>query len=662
MKINIFSVLTFFCLITLIGVSGSAAFGQEVNVALPANNPKVTAKGSEPWAVWETPDDLKIKRRVGGPAEKAIDGVKSGNLTLWDQTIVETAGNDGWLEVDLGDYYNISKIVIYPRNDTCCLDGFKPILIVTDQPLEKKPMLDDAKISYSSAYFKYFNSPIKSNTTENIGKIGRYVRLQMKGSDRVELAEIEIYGDKTAVAGHKPDPGKAWNASVAANNSVPENASNSPASTKDLTKNPGVKASQSTPNSYTKTPAQNAIDGKDDTFSETDSQDGWFEVDLGDYYTIEEIKIHPRKDCCVQMFNATYVIVSDHPIGNKAMLDSSRIGYSSNNFNFYEPLFVDKDTQVKTINTNKSKGRYVRLQIKGGGAIELSEIQIFGEKAQNYTANNGKKWDAAFVAPFDPNYPDFRGAKDEYLSTLQHSPKIVGVKNSATSFDIAFQDNFGDSKLIKVNTYEKDGAGFKKNTAKSMNLTGLGVFGGFAKEGKDRYVFTGTPWTARGEPGISRVYRNNEETNKTEEFWNGQFYNPAPYPKRPPYTGNIESFMHFGGSRLVAGKNTLLITTNIAPAHPYQVILDTQDASKNSNRVFFESLNQHNYGQRALFDGTDFVVMENRDHDVSVTLSKLSPSEVFPLSGKNEDHALEYVKKIFRFIHTPILLMTHFSN
>lgn len=397
--------------------------------------------------------------------------------------------------------------------------------------------------------------------------------------------------------------------------------------------------------------ATNGIDGKfvgglaNIVETKHDKSDSWFEVDLGNYYKIDKIVIHPRTDCCLSMFKSTYAIVTDQPLEEKPMLDDAKIGNSSTYFKFYDTLFVDNETNKKEIETNGKIGRYVRLQIKGWGAIELSEIEIWGNPTPvaNHKPIAGKAWNAVLESPFDPNYPNFRGATGEYLSTLQRSPKVVGIKNSAGSFDIAFQDNFGDSKLIKVNSYEKDGSGFKKNTAKSMNLTGLGVFGGFTKDAAgNRYIFTGTPWSNRGEAGISKVYKNDQV------LWNGKFYDAG-----SKSIGDVQSFMHEGGSRLVIGGNSLLITANIAPAHPYQVILDTQDASKNNNRAFFESLYQHNFGQRALFDGKDFVVMENRDHDVSVTLSKLNPAEVLPLSGKNDGHANEFVKRIFSvYSHT----------
>ena len=452
MKINILSILTFFYVITLIGISGSEASAQDVNLALTANNPKVTAKQSSQ-NTWDF--------RIAGPATKAIDGDLEGGLG--DQRIVETKSDDkdGWFEVDLGNYYKINKIVIHPRTDNCCTANFKPTVIVTDQPIDAKPVVDDAKVSYSSTYSEFSTAPIsQKKVIDTKGSIGRYIRLQMKGSDQIELAEIEIFGDQTAVAAYTPNPAKAWNAVI--------------------------------------------------------------------------------------------------------------------------------------------------------------------------------------VVPFDPNYPNYRGATGEYFTTLQGSPKIVGVKNSATGFDIAFQDNFGASKDIKVNSYEKDGSGFKKN--KSTTLPGLGVFGGFAKDAAgNTYVFTGTPWSNREEPGDSKVFKN------SDVLWEGKFSEAG---TNNPF-GKVRSFMHYGGSRLAVGGNSLLITTNFSPAHPYQVILDTTDKSKNDNRAFFESMYQHNFGQRAIYDGSDFVVMENRDHDVSVTLSKLNPAETLPLTKENKDHANEYVKRIFSvYSHT----------
>lgn len=371
--------------------------------------------------------------------------------------------------------------------------------------------------------------------------------------------------------------------------------------------------------------------------------DSWFEVDLGSFYKIKKIILHPRTDCCPEMNKSAFIIVTDHAIGEKAMVDEGKIGASSNFFKPLNPIYAGNQATTIEVNGNiGSIGRYVRVQMNGWGAIQLGEIEVYGEPTPvaGYAPNPGKAWNAVFQMPFDPNYPNFRGATDEYLTTLKISPKIVGVKNSAGSFDIAFQDHFENSKLIKINTYESGDAGYKKNAAKSMELPGLGVFGGFAKDASgNRYVFTGTPWSRRHEAGVSKVYKNDQV------LWDGKFYNNGSI-------GDVESFLHWGGSRLAVAGNSLLITANFAPSHPYQVILDTQDKSKNNNRAFFESTFHHNFGQRLMFDGTDFVIMENRDHDVSVTLTKVKPSEVFPLTAENRDHALKYAGRIFSVYST----------
>ncbi|MCY7344999.1 MAG: discoidin domain-containing protein [Pyrinomonadaceae bacterium] len=441
MKINIFSILTFFCAITLIGISGSEAYGQEINLA---RNPGVKAYQTSA-NTWDY--------RIAGPATKAIDGDIAGGLG--DQRIVETKpdDNNAYFEVDLGNYYKINKIVIHPRTDNCCTDSFKPAVIVTDQPLDAKPMVDDAKISYSSTYSEFVTSPIsQKKVIETKGSIGRYIRLQMKGSDQIELAEIEIFGDQTPVAGYKPNPGKAWN--------------------------------------------------------------------------------------------------------------------------------------------------------------------------------------AVLQVPFDPNYPNFLGTdpgkNPAYYGTLQGSPKIVVAKNSAMSFDVAYQDLYETGKKIRINTYEKNGAGFKKNSAESTEVEGLGTFAGFAKDAsKNRYVFTSEPWTDYNQLVKAQVTKIPFK-GSPEAIWDAKYFEPG----KVSLTTGVKSLMNGffeGTSRLVTAGNSLLITTNIYPSHPYQVILDTQDKSKNTNRAFFESMNQHNFGQRAIFDGSDFVIMENRDHDVTVSLTKLSPEKVLPL-------------------------------
>lgn len=446
----------------------------------------------------------------------------------------------------------------------------------------------------------------------------------------------------------------------------------------NLARNPGVTAKQSSINKYelkddkgviTKIvdagPASRAIDGDTKgTFWEggivetKDGNDGWFEVDLQKFYKINKIVIHPRTDCCRQnMFNSTYVIVTDQPIGDSAMVDDARISLTSTFSTYIKPLYVaDNDKTTREVNINGSIGRYIRLQIKGWGAIELTEIEIFGDPKEvaGYTPNPNKSWTADLNLAFDPNFPDVFALKStdagfDHFNSLQTPPRIIGVKNpnsdvkdpNSISFDLAFQ-LLGKS-TIRINNYVKEGTTFKKTT-NSKSLDGLGIFGGFTKDAAgNRYVFTGafskllkykdakgndvTDWTQ--EP--AKVYKNEVF------FWDAKFANRKEI-------GDVRAMMHVGESRLVVGKDTtgkesLLIASNFAPAHPYQVVLDLQTPANNTGRAFYESFYQHNLGQRAIFDGSDFVVMENRDHDVSVTLSKIKPGEKFPLKYSDKTDA-----------------------
>ena len=657
MKISIFSILTFFCAAILIGISGSEALGQ-TNLAL---NKKATQSSVNEWK----------EANLKGTPEHAVDGdTNGGGIGKIAETDYKLQ-NDSWFEVDLGDFYKINKIVIHPRTD-CCQNMFKSAyLIVTDQAIGAAPVADEAKINSSSTFSKFYD-PIyepgnKARTIAVNGSVGRFVRVQIIGGGAIQLAEVEVFGEPTPVAGYTPNPGKAWTSTAVAGSDGNSSAPNSSASDpRNLARKSGVTAKQSSVNVYKLDtgkevpagPAEKAIDGDtkgnfwEGGIVETkDGNDAWFEVDLKNYYKIEKIRIHPRADCCRQnLFNSTFVIVTDQPIEAKPLLNDARI-YNSSTFTTYiDPLYVktDKvDTTIKEIDTKGSVGRFVRLQMKGWGSIELSEIEIIGDPMPiaAYKPDAGKAWDAVFKNPFDPSRPYFpnvdRATNDGYWGTLQGSPKIVVAKNSPTSFDVAYQDLYGDGKKIRINSYDKTGTGFKKNAAASTEMEGLGTFAGFAKDtGKNRYVFTGEPWT-NGEQIVKAQVTKIPVQGSPQVIWNAKYFEYNDPPKTS-LTDGVRSLMGGfteGTSRLVTAGNSLLITTNIFPAHPYQVILDTQDKSKNANRAFFESLNQHNFGQRAIFDGKDFVIMENRDHDVTVSMTKLSPEKPLPLIDETKTAA-----------------------
>lgn len=662
MRTSVISLLTIFCGITLICLGATVSAQQEVNLALKANNPNVTATQS---SVSEWPQMNRY-----GTADNAINGDKSGDHL---GKVAETKGGqrDAWFEVDLGGFYKVNRIVMYPRTEACCQWFKSGYVIVTDQQIGAVPVTDDGKIDASSNFSRLFDPTYETGQPRTIsvnGAIGRYIRIQATGDQQVQLAEIEIFGESDAYAEHTPTKAPWFS-------TTPKTGD--PADPRNLARKAGVEVKQSSTFTYENSgPPQRAIDGKlDNNFAETlpDGKDknSWFELDLKDNYKLEKLFIHSRtkEDCCLDQFRRVWVIVTDQELKAEPMLDAARIFYAANFAQFFEqPINGTLEVDLK----NKV-GRYVRIQTDDA-RIELKELVVIGDPAAGHKPNTTRSWTSELTAVFDPNFPNSRNPTQnlDHFNTLQRAPRIVAFKNANTSFDVAFQ-SLG-SKTIKINSYEKSSTGFTRNAANSKSFEGLGIFGGFAKDSSgNRFVFTGESSQKLDVNGKTDWSRQTAKVFKNEvPFWDAMFAESKTVDK-------VKAIMHEGSSRLVvgkgaSGKESLLIASNFAPAHPYQVVLDTANSEANKGRSFYESLYQHNFGQKAIFDGKDFVILENRDHDVSLTLSKIAPGEVFPLprpgisavdaaslsnEQKANDHANEYVKKIFSvYSHTNFINST----
>ncbi|WP_158501608.1 discoidin domain-containing protein [Vitiosangium sp. GDMCC 1.1324] len=142
----------------------------------------------------------------------------------------------------------------------------------------------------------------------------------------------------------------------------------------------GKPATQSS--TYGTAPASRAVDGNTEgqlgagsvTHTNNDAA-AWWQVDLGDTYDITEVRVWNRTDCCAERLQNFYVFVStvaftsnDPEVtkgqpGVKAYLVSG-VGGSPTTASFYQ-----------------TKGRFVRVQLRGTNYLSLAEVQVFGQPA-----------------------------------------------------------------------------------------------------------------------------------------------------------------------------------------------------------------------------------------------------------------------------------------
>ena len=97
----------------------------------------------------------------------------------------------------------------------------------------------------------------------------------------------------------------------------------------------------------------------------------WWEVDLESVADIDEIKIYNRTDCCAEVLNNYYVLVSDQPFNSTDLNTTlNQSGVSS----FYQTTQAGTPSVI----TIDGTGRYVRVQLAGLGFMALAEVEVMG--------------------------------------------------------------------------------------------------------------------------------------------------------------------------------------------------------------------------------------------------------------------------------------------
>ena len=122
-----------------------------------------------------------------GP-ENACDGIRSGSLE--NATIASTGvENESWWEVDLGDLYDISDVIIKNRSD-CCQESLADFFVfISDVPFLSKSV----QVTLAEPVVRtYFVDTVLDEAQIPIGHAGRYIRLQHPVEGAIGLSEVEV--------------------------------------------------------------------------------------------------------------------------------------------------------------------------------------------------------------------------------------------------------------------------------------------------------------------------------------------------------------------------------------------------------------------------------------------------------------------------------------
>jgi uncharacterized repeat protein (TIGR01451 family) len=279
-------------------------------------------------------------------AMSAIDGSTDGNFADGSVTATNLDTN-AWWQVDLGTTAIVSSVMIWNRTDCCGSRLSDYWVFVSNTPFAATdtPATLQGRAGTFASHQTTAPNPVTTITAG--GAQGRYLRVQLSGTDYLSLAEVQVIGIPIASASNLALRKPATQSST-------------------LPRTPTAAAAS-------------AVDGSTDgsfyngsvTATNLDNNP-WWQVDLGASATVSAVVISNRTDCCGSRLSDYWVFVSDTPFlstDTPATLQSRAGTFASHQTTAPNPSAVIAAGVT---------GRYVRVQLSGPNYLSLAEVQVFG--------------------------------------------------------------------------------------------------------------------------------------------------------------------------------------------------------------------------------------------------------------------------------------------
>ncbi|MCL4696797.1 MAG: discoidin domain-containing protein, partial [Burkholderiaceae bacterium] len=128
----------------------------------------------------------------GGDAPRATDGNVDGVFTNGSVTQTNSEAN-AWWETDLGASHALTALRLWNRTDCCANRLSNFYVLVSDTPMQGRTLaalLADATVWRS----QYSGTAPRATLIGAAGANGRYVRVQLAGTNVLNLAEVEVHG------------------------------------------------------------------------------------------------------------------------------------------------------------------------------------------------------------------------------------------------------------------------------------------------------------------------------------------------------------------------------------------------------------------------------------------------------------------------------------
>jgi uncharacterized repeat protein (TIGR01451 family) len=360
----------------------------------------------------------------------AVDDNEDGVYSHGSLSITNSEAN-AWWQVDLGASASVTSVGIWGRTDCCATWMADYWIFISDTPFNASDTPATLQTRANTWSSHQASAPNPYSAIQAGGAQGRYVRVQLNGTNHLEMAEVEVKGSWVSTVSTYTVSGRVSSTGTGvANIAVSLTGSTTASTNTDSSGNYSFSGLASggnyivTPSggSYTFTPASQtvanltsnqvvnftagtvaptnlaqgktatqistyatctanlAVDGKTDgvyshnSLSLTNGAlNAWWQVDLGASAAVSSIVIWGRTDCCSTWLNDYWVFVSDTPFNSTdtpTTLQTRAGTWSSHQ--------TTAPTPSSTIVISGAQGRYVRVQLSGNNYLEMAEVQVMG--------------------------------------------------------------------------------------------------------------------------------------------------------------------------------------------------------------------------------------------------------------------------------------------
>lgn len=275
----------------------------------------------------------------GVPASRAVDGNTGGSTWAAGGITHTNYDTNAWWQTDLGAAQGIGAIDVWNRTEAATERLSDYWVFVSPTPFT--PGLTPAQQSAQPGVWSvHQTSQAGSPTHIPVGASGRYVMVQLNGTDYLSLAEVQVFGLSNLAIG-----------SSATQSSSYGGGDNAPLAVDGNTNGDWFQGSVTHTNNDT---------------------NAWWRTDLGASKDIASVEIWNRTDDVPERLSNYWVFVSNTPF-NTALTPAQQAAQPG-----VWSQHLTAQAGVPTHVPVGTPGRYVMIQLDGANWLSLAEVQVIG--------------------------------------------------------------------------------------------------------------------------------------------------------------------------------------------------------------------------------------------------------------------------------------------